>query len=296
MWSRMMVVVLAVLNPVTLRAIHFGHPEEVLGAALLVGAAVAALRGRPWLGAILLALAVTNKQWAVVGLPAVALILVLAVGWQRVRRPALALVGLLLVLLVPLLVVDAHSLYDLTRQMADLRGTLVFPADIWYGFSPDVAPAKIGHVAVGLRDMSDWVGLVARPLIVLMGVVIPFLFARRIRADLRERALPMLALVMLLRCALDPADNGYYHVPFFFAVLAADAFSGRYWATGAAVLLLQLPTTLQPSAEALNVYYVLWALCFAVYLAGRAYGLDWAAYVRTRGARGRDAAPSPRPT
>jgi hypothetical protein len=77
---------------------------------------------------------------------------------------------------------------------------------------------------------------------------------------------------MLLRCALDPANNGYYHVPFFLAVVAADARVGRYYATAAACILLQVPTTLEPTAAHLNTYYVAWVLPFIAYLAARSYG------------------------
>jgi hypothetical protein len=290
------VVGLAVINPVTLRAIHFGHPEEVLGAALLAASSVAALRGRPWLGAILVALAVTNKQWAVIGLPAVLLILMLAVGRRRLKGPALALLGVGAVLTVPLLVVDAHSLIDLLRRMADMRGTYVFPADWWYPFAPDLSAQRAATSMVGLKQMPDWLGLVARPLIVAMGLALPLIFARRVAADLQRRALPLLALVMLLRCGLDPADNGYYHVPFFMALLAADGLSGRFYATAAACVFLQFPTTFQPSAEALNVFYISWAIPFAIYLAGRTYGLDWAALLRSRVVRGRAAERTLRPS
>ena len=41
---------LCAANPITLRALDIGHPEELLGAALSAGAVLAALRGRPTLG------------------------------------------------------------------------------------------------------------------------------------------------------------------------------------------------------------------------------------------------------
>src|SRR5207302_6766557 len=40
-------------------------------------------------------------------------------------------------------------------------------------------------------------------------------------------ALLLLALVLLIRAALDPWDNLYYHVPFLFALVAYEARSGR---------------------------------------------------------------------
>jgi hypothetical protein len=273
------IVVVSVVNPVSLRAIHFGHPEEVLGAALLAGAMLAAVARRPWIACALLALTVLNKQWGLVGLPAVAVVLFVTVGWERLRRPVLGLVAIVLLLVVPLVVVDAGSLFDLTKRMADLRGTWVFPAELWYSFG--------GPASNGLREMPDWLGLIARPLVVTMGVVVPLMFARRVREDPLQRAFALLALVMLLRCALDPANNGYYHVPFLIAVVAADTISGRFWATAIACVLLQAPTTWQPAPQDLALFYALWAPAFAVYLGGRAYGLDWIAWLRSRGAEGR---------
>ena len=276
-WAQAAVVVLAVVNPVSLRAIFYEHPEEVFGAALLVGAALAGVRRRPWLAAILLAFALMNKQWAVIGAPAVLLIIWLANDRRRLRGPALTLLGVALLLVIPLLAVDAGSLWDMTRRMADLRGTPVWPASIWYRYVPPLSGAELGRWAHYLHHMPDWLGLLSRPFIIVLGIALPLAFAKRVAADVAGRGLALLALVMLIRCAFDPANNGYYHVPFLMAVLAADAVRGRFWATGAACVLLQVPTTLKPSADDLALFYSVWAPAFAVYLGGRAYGLDWAA-------------------
>jgi hypothetical protein len=272
--ARAAIIAICVVNPVSLRAVHFGHPEEVLGAALLAGSALAALERKPWATAILLGMAVMNKQWAVIGAPAVLTMAVLAHGdaARRLRGPALAFGGIGLALIVPFLIVDASSLWDLTRSLADIRHSPVWPASVWYAVVPPLKGAELGVWAHDLRHMPDWLGLLARPTIVALGVALPLLLSRRLRQDLAPRALALLALVMLLRCALDPANNGYYHVPFFLAVVAADARVGRYYATAAACILLQVPTTLEPTAAHLNTYYVAWVLPFIAYLAARSYG------------------------
>jgi Glycosyltransferase family 87 len=291
------VIVLATVNPVTLRAIHFGHPEEALGAALLAGAMLAAIARRPWLAAILVALALANKQWAVVGTPAVVIALWAAVGSERLRGPAIALVTISAAFLVPLLVVDADSLVDVIKRMADLRGNFTTQLNIWYPFAPALSPERALVSTEGLRAISDWLAVVARPLIVAVGIIVPLAFARRMRQDVLGRAFPLLALVLLLRCMLDPLSNAYYHLPFFLAVLAADAISGRFYATAAAVVFLQAPVSHPVSPENLNRFYLLWAPAFAVYLAGRTYGLDWVALFRSGVARGRssrDSRPPPR--
>lgn len=283
------VIFFSVVNPVSSRAVYFEHPEEVLGAALLTGAAVAGIQRRPWLAAILLALSLANKQWAVIGAPAVILIVVLANERERLRKPAIALVGVGLALLVPLLIVDAGSLWDLTRQLADIRHSPVWPASIWYRFAPPLSGAELGQWAHNLRHMPDWLGLVIRPAIIALGVALPLLFAKRVAADVAGRGLALLALVMLLRCLLDPADNAYYHVPFLLALIAADAVRGRYWASAVALILLQAPITLKPDAPTLALWYSLCASAFAVYLAGRAYGLDWVVWLKSRGTERRPA-------
>ena len=280
-------VVLSVLNPVSLRAVHFGHAEEVFGAALLAGAMLAAVARRPWLAAALVAMAVANKQWGLIGLPAVLVVLWASVGFQRLRVAALIPAGAFVLLAVPLLIVDAHGVVDLTRRMADIRGTYVWPASLWYGLAPELPPAKAAISVPGLHDMPDLLGLVARPLIILVGIAVPLLLARRVREDVLHRAFPLLALVMLLRCALDPADNGYYHVPFLIALIAADTINGRFYATAVACVVLQLPTTLHLRPETLSLFYACWAPAFVVYLAGRTYGLDWVAWIRSAPQRSR---------
>jgi hypothetical protein len=290
------VALVSVVNPVTLRAVHFGHPEEVLGAAFLTASMLAAVLRRPWLSLTLLACAVLNKQWGLIGAPAVVLTLGIRVGWARLRTPALVMLGLAVALLVPLLVVDANSFWRATKELADLRGTFVFPASIWYGFAPDLPPLKAIHSKVGLHDIPTWLGLVARPLIIAMGIAVPLAFMRRLRQDVLSRAFPLLALVMLLRCALDPEDNSWYHAPFLLALVAADGIAGRFYATAFALFVLAAPNVFNFTPEQLGFFYACWTPAFAVYLGGRAYGLDWGEWLRTRVARAPGAAQAEHPT
>jgi hypothetical protein len=99
---------------------------------------------------------------------------------------------------------------------------------------------------------------------------------------------------MLLRCMLDPADNGYYHLPFLLALLAADALAGSFYATALASVMLAAPTILKMTPDTLAAFYSVWAPLFVVYLIGRTYGFDWAAWIRNRGVRGQAAAPPAR--
>ena len=58
-------------NPIELRALELGHPEELLVGALCAGAALAAVARRPALAAVLAGFAVAGKPWAVLAIPAV---------------------------------------------------------------------------------------------------------------------------------------------------------------------------------------------------------------------------------
>src|SRR5918996_5652754 len=77
-WIALLVVA---ANPLTLRALEIGHPEELLGGVLCVAAALAAGRGRPGVAGVLLGLAVANKPWAV--LAVVPLLAILTGGRPR---------------------------------------------------------------------------------------------------------------------------------------------------------------------------------------------------------------------
>jgi hypothetical protein len=63
--------VLCAINPLTVKALTYGHPEEIVGGALLVGAMLAAIYQRAVTASILLAAAIATKQWAILGAPAV---------------------------------------------------------------------------------------------------------------------------------------------------------------------------------------------------------------------------------
>ena len=64
------------LGPLVDSALYWGHPEEILTAALGTGAIIAALEQRSIAAGALVGLAIASKQWALVLLIPVALILV----------------------------------------------------------------------------------------------------------------------------------------------------------------------------------------------------------------------------
>jgi hypothetical protein len=223
---------LAVVNPLTFKALHWGHPEELLAAALCVGAVLAAFRGRPLLAGLLLGLALATKQWALLAiLPAL-----LAVP-QR-RAALLAVAGTTAaVLTLPLLIANLGQFTDVAQSAAGQAsdGTSTTPWNVWWPFA-----SKVTLPSGAERWMAPaWVAQVSHPLIVAIAVPLSLLLWRR--KDRRaDDALLLLTLLLLLRCMLDNWDNDYYHVPFFLSLLAWETVRrpGVPWLTLTVAILL----------------------------------------------------------
>ena len=203
---------LAVLNPMTFRALHWGHPEELLGAALCVGAVLAVLRDREILGAVMLGLALATKQWAVLAVAPV-----LLAGPRRPVLVAMIAGAIATALTLPMLLGNSESFGQVAQsasgQVAAARSTT--PWNIWWPLAElGVMPGR------GERFFSPgWVPAISHPLIVLMAL--PLGLALRRRADRRrDDALLLLAVLLLLRCVLDNWNNEYYHLPFLLALLS----------------------------------------------------------------------------
>jgi hypothetical protein len=273
--------VLCAINPLTVKALTYGHPEEIVGGALLVGAMLAAIYQRAVTASILLAAAIATKQWAVLGAPAVLIVL----PWEKVRRPLLGLAVLGALVLIPIVATDPASFVRSNIHLLDVRSGGTLPTSLWWLFTPGIGD-ELGIV----HHTPDLIGLGAHPLIIALSVAVPLALRRQVSADVLTRALPVLAFVLLIRSALDPVSNSYYHLPFYLALIAADVMAGSLTptlvATGFFVLIIDMPT--HPAAQAW--IYILCALAFAAHLVGRTCGRDWAALVRSRGARGRGVA------
>ena len=110
-------IVFSMVNPLTWEALALGHPEELLGGALCVGAVLAALRGHSTRAGVLLILALATDQWAgdlsLTDPLTVALALPLSAAWwfSPRRTPDDALGLLALVFLVPCLLDPGDNAY-----------------------------------------------------------------------------------------------------------------------------------------------------------------------------------------
>jgi hypothetical protein len=215
---------LCLVNPITIEALQYGHPEEILTAALAVGAVACASDGHKGRTAVLLGLAVASKQWAVIAiLPAL-----MALPERRIRT-GLAAGAIVVALTLPGLLAAPGSFSEVNHDAAS-TGRIASPWSIWYP-AADVKTEKhqvgtemlVAHV----HEAPPLVGSLSHPLIVLLAFALPVALAlRRGRFALSGAdAMGLLALLALLRCGLDPLDNLYYHEPLLLALIGWDAFS-----------------------------------------------------------------------
>jgi hypothetical protein len=254
---------LVAINPLTTRALRYGHPEELLAAALCVSAVLAAGRRRPLVAGVLLGAAVATKQWAVLAV----LPVIIGAGEDRGRLAigAAATAGLLI---VPLAAGDLHRFLHANHAAGVVGGTAM-PTNIWFGFGTDV-PVVIGAngATTPPRALPSTLAAISHPLILGAGMVLALLWWRYRRDVQPEDALLLVALIMLVRCLLDPMTNSYYHLPFLMSLAAWEGLRrrGAPVLTVASTLLIGFTISLAGSGIRLvdlNHFYLAWALPLA---------------------------------
>jgi hypothetical protein len=251
---------LCAANPLTLASFEIGHPEELLGGVLCVGAMLCALADRPLWAGVMVGLAIANKPWATLAVAPV----LLALDHGRIR----ALLGAgaaCAVVLAPLLLAGGHSL-GAAAASAHQTGAIFQPHQIWWFFG------ATGHVIIGstgvkhgFRAGPTWVATIAHPLVILAGLGLSVAWWRlRARGADRRDALGLLALVMFVRCVIDPWNVVYYELPFVLALLAWEVELGRVplvalvatcltWASFELTLQVVMP-------DAQSAFFLLWAV------------------------------------
>lgn len=266
-WEAWAVAALLLLAPVMRAALTWGHPEELLATALVLGSALATGSGAVVAGGAAAGLAVATKSWALIGLVPLALL----AGRRAWRWVAAAAVTCAL-LVGPLVAANPGAFGRAGRTASE--APLVHPADVWW-------MASQRHVTISDGPQVRRVHAPAQPTLVRNGVrpalvaitaLLALLVARRRRPTL-DSALIVLALVMLLRCVLDPGDNGYYHVPFTATVIAWGALFGRrplLIAAAAVAATATVPGPLGPHRDLVNLLYLAWALPVTALLAWQA--------------------------
>jgi hypothetical protein len=209
-----------VANPVTLRALELGHPEELLGGCMCVAALLLAGRERPLAAGILLGLAIANKEWAL--LAAGPVLLALPAGRRLLCAASAGAVSV--ALLAPLALASSGGFASSAHAIATPASPIFQPWQVWwfFGHHGQVVRGGYGAIKLDYRAGPTWTSLVSHPLIIAVGIAIAVALWLRVRArplPLRD-ALLALALVLLLRCVLDTWDTVYYPIPFLLALLA----------------------------------------------------------------------------
>jgi hypothetical protein len=217
---------LCLVNPLTIGALDKGHPEELLTAALAVAAVATASEGHRYRAALLLGLAVASKQWAVIAI----LPVLMALPSSRIRV-ALVSGAIVAALTLPSLIAAPESFSEVHSAAAN-TGRVLSPWNVWYPAAEvTVEKHQIGSTrfTAEAHRAPPLVGSLSHPLIVFLALGLPLAFALR-RGGFRlsgADAMALLALLALLRCALDPVDNAYYHLPLLLALLGWDALDAE---------------------------------------------------------------------
>jgi hypothetical protein len=282
--SRAVTLGLCIANPLTLRALEVGHPEELLGACLCVAAVLLASEDRPLPAAILLGLAIANKEWALLALGPV----LLALPTKRRLICLGSTVGVAALVLAPLALVSSGRFATSTHGIAAPAGTIFQPWQIWWflGHHGALVHGLFGAPKVGYRTGPSWASAISHPLILLAGMALTAtLWIRRhgsaqpSKARLSERdALLALALLLLVRCLLDTWDTIYYLLPFIFALLAWETSGSverppvlALSSTALAWISFQwAPGHVSPDAQA--ALFLAWSLPLTALLASALYG------------------------
>jgi hypothetical protein len=264
---------LVAANPLTLRALEIGHPEELLGAALCIAAALAATRDRAVLAGVLIGLAVANKPWAV--LAVIPLLAILRTGWPKLLLAAASATTLVM---LPLALAGGGAVEQASSAARD-AGQIFQPWQIWW-FLGEAGHVVVGHFGEkpGYRVPPDWLTGVAHPLLVLVPGAVSLALLPRLRRRPWHDALLLLAFALLLRCVLDPWNISYYSLPFLFALVTWEiharpgppvlslAVTLLSWIT-----LVWLVTRVHPDVQA--AAYLAWSVPLVALLGGRLLGL-----------------------
>jgi hypothetical protein len=214
----LLIAVVAVLNPITVEWLN-GHPEELLGGALCVAAVLAAMDDRALLAGVLLGLAVGTKEWAL--LAAVPATVACLTGRRRMLLIA-ALVAAPLVLTLP--VMDPAAFTRVSRGI----GYLTWPSfRSWWWMVSGYRHVTLPHgISTSLYLLPFGLTRTDVSLLPLL-IAVPLGWLHVRGKHRRQDAMRLLALVLLLRCTLDPECGPYYTIPAIVALLAWEGLDGR---------------------------------------------------------------------
>jgi hypothetical protein len=287
-----------VANPVALCALELGHPEELLGGALCVAAVILAARPstiarQAILPGVLVGLAIANKEWALLAVGPV--LLVLAPNRRLIclltaGATAAAVLG-------PLVLFSSGGFAAGTRALATPSSGIFQPWQLWWflGHHGALVHGAFGAPKPGFRVPPAWTGVVSHPLILAVAAAITLVLWLRCRRLSERDALLALALLLLLRCLLDTWDVVYYPLPFLLALLAWEV---RGPLTRPPALALSSTVLVWVSFHWMQIhaspdlqatFFLAWALPLTAWLCVRVYSLGRPAIGHTSGGERRAA-------
>ena len=265
---QIVVMALVLGGPLTVQALRWGHPEELLAAALCIGGVIAAARQRPTLGAVLLGLAFATKLWAWLAfLPA---LIVVAQGMRL--RFTMVFGAAAALFIVPMFLGDPGRFMDQIHHYG-VPGNGLTPTNIWWVYGHEGGIDMSGERGAPTFMLPALLGKISHMLVVAVAIGLSALywFKRRDREPLD--ILLLVALIFLLRCMLDPLTYSYHHIPFFTALIAYEGLRRRglpwlsMFVSGAVYYMTKV---IAPEAwhnpTPLNRAYMAWALICAAYL------------------------------
>ena len=255
---------LVLAGPMTFKALFWGHPEELLAAPLCVGAILVARR-RPVIAAIMLGCAVATKQWAIL-----AIVPVLVAAAPQYRLRLLFGAGAVAALwFAPMAIGDFERFWAQNKANGS-SGPGVTPTSIWWPFGEVVGSQAglRGEEQVNVYALPRTLSELSEPIAIGATFGLSIIFWLRRRSFEVADALTFLALVMLVRCVLDPLAVSYHHLPFYVALAAAEIVRTRRMPVltlvTAGVLLLTSELAGMPNLQ--NLAYLAWTLPLASYL------------------------------
>jgi hypothetical protein len=275
-----------VASPLTFQAMHWGHPEEPLAAALCVAAVVLAGKRQATLAGVALGLALASKQWALL---AVVPTVMLADGarWRLIRAAALSAA----VFTLPLVLGDAQRYFQLATSYSGTSGhPWLTPSNIWWPLGIKMQVFASSNVVISMWRAPALLQGIVHPLVIGVVLVISVAYWR---AGLRRDAasvLYLLSLSFLLRCMLDTLTYGYHHLPMLLTLTAAEGLRRRTLpsvALAVAAVTWLMNNVVAKSLDPDLVYrvYLAWSVPLFIYLLLTVFQLRVPAFRLARTAR-----------
>lgn len=257
-------------GPVTSAALEFGHPEELMAAALMVAAVIAAGRDRAIAAGLLLGTAVATKQWA--AMAALPMLVVLP-------RRRLWLIGssaaTFALFTVPMMLGNWSRYWESQEALTSklpFDGT-VTASNVWFQFatgSTGATRTPDGVEVLTQYSLDPGIGHLTHPLVALIALVATGAYWLRRRGANPEEVLQLVALIFLVRCMLDPLTYSYHHAPFLVAIVAYEGLRRRVPVMSgiaiAALLVMTHVVAPLENADLINVYYLAWTFPLAAAL------------------------------